>query len=35
MQDMRDLFDGQPSGTSAGKSEKKLATTAPTTDLPA
>jgi carnitine O-palmitoyltransferase 1 len=32
MQDMRDLFDGQPG---SDKSEKKLPIAAPTTDLPA
>jgi hypothetical protein len=36
MQDMRELFDGQSGGSSGvGKSDKKLLTAAPTTDLPA
>jgi hypothetical protein len=35
MQDMRELFDGQPGNPGADKSEKKLPIATPTTDLPA
>jgi hypothetical protein len=35
MDDMRELLEGQSGSASGGKTEKKLTTVAPTTDLPA